>query len=790
MPLYLKSHPPWSQTLDALLTRTPSTGVCAAEPQNDLPLEPTLTPSPVSSSTTTAEPTALPFTLASRSLVPDQQSPSELSESYHQSHFLSRPASASESRQDDSSPEQNLSPHPQPYLSDDHHHQQQLPGLNPLTQQSPLLSSLQPASGNATDQMRSLEILDHAPDRLPPHSFPSHFPAVAASSSEHQHPSPHPLADLAPTDPPTDLHPSPLHKTTRGNLRVINRPIQPIEGPPPPPLQKARGPWHKDEDTALLYWVSHLGTGKWVDIAKRVGSRSGKQCRERWTNQLSPEIDHSTFRHEEDMVIITMQQSLQANKWCEVAKYLPGRPENAIKNRWNSRDLQRKRNELCVNMNSVVAPFGLMLENQQEVSRMSSHVGLPFGASPKRARSPQTSSIDLHHRLGLPYQTPRHPSGNGTKKHRVVIEPHTAVHRNHVNSLHSPSKLRFTTQNEGLLVPPPNQSLFGHHPVEMSGLSGPSDLHQDWAYHTTTPPNTCSTSNPRVHCLQRNPEFGASLSQYYSTPTQSPTYQLDSSSTNSLASSETSDLRQQLHYPSTSYDELPTPKSGPLLGPPLVHHLFMGPHLQAPPHVKSNMFYPHYIPDADSKKGADMDFGSPDRMGKYDTLLGNQALGSAFQSSNGLKSYNEMDRDEKPGSILMDAHQMGDFNHHLSTHHHLAPIPSFFMPAPSHNPASSAEEAEDPMHTTADHPTDSITHPSSCLDLFDAANPLSHQSSSAECPADSDFQNAGWSSSALAISNNNHHHHHHHHDQQQQQQQQQQQHGTHLPHPGSQSGVS
>ncbi|EGG06392.1 uncharacterized protein MELLADRAFT_31747, partial [Melampsora larici-populina 98AG31] len=92
-----------------------------------------------------------------------------------------------------------------------------------------------------------------------------------------------------------------------------------------------KGPWHKTEDASLMYWVSHLGTGKWVEIARRVGSRTGKQCRERWTNQLSPDIDHSAFRHDEDLVIITMQQTLQANKWCEVAKYLPGRPENAIK---------------------------------------------------------------------------------------------------------------------------------------------------------------------------------------------------------------------------------------------------------------------------------------------------------------------------------------------------------------------------------------------------------------------------------------------------------------------------
>ncbi|KAG0141068.1 hypothetical protein CROQUDRAFT_664356 [Cronartium quercuum f. sp. fusiforme G11] len=139
--------------------------------------------------------------------------------------------------------------------------------------------------------------------------------------------------------PPTLASPSPSSLATNpatNRPRVAGpgrtqHPLDPIPGAPPPALQKAKGPWHKAEDAALMYWVSHLGTGKWVDIARRVGSRTGKQCRERWTNQLSPDIDHSAFRHEEDLIIITMQQTLQANKWCEVAKFLPGRPENAIK---------------------------------------------------------------------------------------------------------------------------------------------------------------------------------------------------------------------------------------------------------------------------------------------------------------------------------------------------------------------------------------------------------------------------------------------------------------------------
>ncbi|KAH9807176.1 Homeodomain-like protein [Melampsora americana] len=133
------------------------------------------------------------------------------------------------------------------------------------------------------------------------------------------------------TPSPSALAPSRTPARSRSGPGRTQHPLDPIPGPPPPTLHKAKGPWHKAEDASLMYWVSHLGTGKWVEIARRVGSRTGKQCRERWTNQLSPDIDHSAFRHDEDLVIITMQQTLQANKWCEVAKYLPGRPENAIK---------------------------------------------------------------------------------------------------------------------------------------------------------------------------------------------------------------------------------------------------------------------------------------------------------------------------------------------------------------------------------------------------------------------------------------------------------------------------
>jgi hypothetical protein len=69
--------------------------------------------------------------------------------------------------------------------------------------------------------------------------------------------------------------------------------------------------------------------------------RIGKQCRERYFNHLDPSIKKSEWTPEEDQ-ILEQSQARIGNKWCEIAKLLPGRSENSVKNRWNSA-MRRKR---------------------------------------------------------------------------------------------------------------------------------------------------------------------------------------------------------------------------------------------------------------------------------------------------------------------------------------------------------------------------------------------------------------------------------------------------------------
>ncbi len=158
-----------------------------------------------------------------------------------------------------------------------------------------------------------------------------------------------------------------------------------------------RGPWLPEEDGTLLQLVHAQGPNNWVRISQHMEHRSPKQCRERYHQNLKPNLNHEPISPDEGEVIEQLVQDM-GKRWAEIARRLGNRSDNAVKNWWNGSMNRRKRHHGAsgVILRAVgprALPMPLSSPSQRETA-FSTRLNLETGPRPTYGAHPKFKTTD------------------------------------------------------------------------------------------------------------------------------------------------------------------------------------------------------------------------------------------------------------------------------------------------------------------------------------------------------------------------------------------------------------
>lgn len=100
-----------------------------------------------------------------------------------------------------------------------------------------------------------------------------------------------------------------------------------------------------DEDDILTKMVEKYGTSDWNIISDQIPGKNARQCRDRWSNYLSPYVINGPWTpDEEDLLMLKYDQI--GPYWRKIVKFFPTRTDINIKSHWHLIERKSKKEEI------------------------------------------------------------------------------------------------------------------------------------------------------------------------------------------------------------------------------------------------------------------------------------------------------------------------------------------------------------------------------------------------------------------------------------------------------------